>query len=257
MLSWSCCRLRSLYEKEIGMKKIFATVFSLCLIASLAACGASESKEEPVSATVEEITADSVASIEEVTEDSTEELEEVTASASEAEPEEPEADEKPEKSDEKVLVAVFSATGNTKKVAEKIAAFENADLYEIVPTEIYTDADLNYGDRKSRSTLEQNDLSARPEIGSDPIDISEYTKIYVGYPIWFAIEPRIMDTFVESYNFTGKTVIPFCTSGSSGIGKSGTNLESLAGTGNWLSGKRFMSAVTDEKIKEWIDSIEY
>ena len=153
-------------------------------------------------------------------------------------------------------LCTFSATGNTKKVAEKIAEFEGADLYEIIPAEVYTEADLNYYDNNSRSIKEQNDKSCRPEIASETIDISGYTRIYIGYPIWCAIEPRIMDTFVESYDFGDATVIPFCTSGSSGLGMSGSNLEKLAGSGNWEKGKRFAANVTDDKIQEWIDSLK-
>lgn len=155
-----------------------------------------------------------------------------------------------------VLVAVFSATGTTRGVAEKIAAIENADLYEIVPAQAYTDADLNYNDSSSRATKEQNDPSVRPEIESEQIDLSGYTKIYIGYPIWWGQEPRIMDTFVENYDFGDATVIPFCTSGSSGIGKSGTNLADLAGSGIWLDGKRFSGTVTEDELKDWIDGLQ-
>ena len=157
--------------------------------------------------------------------------------------------------DGKVLVVVFSATGTTKAVAEKIAAIEGADLYEIIPAEPYTDADLNYYDRSSRSMTEQSDKSVRPEIAGEPLDLSGYTKVYVGYPIWSAEEPRIMDTFAESYDFSGLTVIPFCTSGSSGIGKSGKNLAEKAGTGTWLEGKRFPGGATEADVQKWIESL--
>ncbi|MBO4652838.1 MAG: flavodoxin [Lachnospiraceae bacterium] len=156
----------------------------------------------------------------------------------------------------KVLVVVFSATGNTKKVAEMIAKIENADLYEIVPAVPYTSEDINYGNYNCRALKEQGDASARPEIGSDAIDISGYTKIYVGYPIWAGSEPRIMDTFVESYDFGTATVIPFCTSGSSGIGTTGTKLGTLAGSGNWQSGKRFPGSATEQDVQAWIDSMK-
>ncbi len=155
-----------------------------------------------------------------------------------------------------VLVAYFSATGTTKKVAEKIASITGGDLYEIVPAEPYTTEDLNYNDRNSRSTKEQNDKSARPAIGSEDVSLTGYTTIYLGFPIWWGEEPRILDTFVEKYSFEGITVIPFCTSGSSGIGRSGPNMKALAGTGNWLDGKRFGANVSEEDLKSWIDGLK-
>lgn len=153
------------------------------------------------------------------------------------------------------LVAVFSATGTTLSVAEKIAAIEGADLYEITAAEPYSSADLNWNDSNSRSTKEQNDKNARPAIGSDPVDLGGYTKIYVGFPIWWGEEPRIMDTFVESYDFGGITMIPFCTSASSGIGRSGQNLAERAGSGNWLEGKRFPGSVSEADLRSWIKGL--
>ena len=112
-----------------------------------------------------------------------------------------------------ILVAYFSATGTTKGVAERIAAVTGGDLYEILAADPYTDDDLNYNDKSSRSTSEQNDKNARPEIGSEDISLEGYTTLYLGFPIWWGEEPRILDTFVEKYSFEGITVIPFCTSG--------------------------------------------
>ena len=156
----------------------------------------------------------------------------------------------------KTLVVVFSATGNTKAVAEMIVDITDADFYEIVPETLYTDEDLNWNDRSSRSSIEQNDASSRPVIGSEPVSLEGYDTIFIGYPIWWAIEPRIMDTFVESYDFGDITVIPFCTSGSSGIGNSGKNLEALAGSGNWLPGKRFAANAKEDDVRAWIESIK-
>lgn len=136
--------------------------------------------------------------------------------------------------DSGVLVVYFSATGTTKGVAEKIAGITGADTYEIKAAQEYTDADLNWNDSNSRSTKEQNDSSVRPEIGSEAVSLDGYTTIYIGYPIWWGEEPRIMDTFVESYSFDGITMIPFCTSSSSGIGRSGQNLADNAGSGTWI-----------------------
>ena len=155
-----------------------------------------------------------------------------------------------------VLVAYFSATGTTKGVAEKIASVTGGDLYEILAAEPYTEEDLNYSDSSSRATTEQNDKSVRPEIGSEDIELEGYTTLYLGFPIWWGEEPRILDTFVEKYSFDGITVIPFCTSGSSGIGSSGKNMETLAGSGTWLEGQRFGGNVSEEEIRSWIEGIE-
>ena len=154
-----------------------------------------------------------------------------------------------------VLVVVFSATGTTKGVAEKIAAIEDADLYEIVPAEPYSDADLNWHDSESRTTIEQNDDSVRPVIAGETIDLAGYERIYVGYPIWWGEEPRILDTFVESYDFGTITMIPFCTSASSGIGRSGKNLAEHAKSGNWLDGKRFSGSVSTSDLENWINGL--
>ena len=152
----------------------------------------------------------------------------------------------------KTLVVYFTATGTTKGVAEQIASFTGADTYEITAAQPYTSDDLNYNDSDSRTTKEQNDKSVRPEISSEKLDLAGYDTIYIGYPIWWGEEPRIMDTFVESYDFSGKTMIPFCTSGGSGIGSSGDNLEENAGSGNWLEGERLSSS---SDIEEWINSL--
>ncbi len=158
--------------------------------------------------------------------------------------------------DSDVLVVYFSATGTTKGVAEKIASITGGDLYEILAAEPYTSDDLNYNDRSSRSTKEQNDKNARPEIGSKDISLEGYTTIYLGFPIWWGEEPRILDTFVEKYSFEGITVIPFCTSASSGIGHSGSNMETLAGSGTWLDGKRFGGNVSEADLQSWIEGLK-
>ena len=132
------------------------------------------------------------------------------------------------------LVVYFSATGTTKGIAEKIAEI--------------TDEDRDWTDSDSRCSVEQNDTSVRPEISSEPVSLEQYKTVYIGYPIWFGQEPRIMDTFVEKYDFEGITVIPFCTSGSSGIGNSGKNLAANAGSGSWLEGKRFPGNASEDEI---------
>ena len=156
----------------------------------------------------------------------------------------------------KSLVVYFSETGNTKGVAEKIAAVIDADTYEILAAQPYSDDDLDYNNEDSRATKEQNDKTVRPEIGSEKLDLSAYDTIYLGYPIWWGQAPRIMDTFVESYDFTGKTVIPFCTSGSSDIGTTGDDLGANAGSGNWLKGKRFAGGTTQADVEEWLATFQ-
>ena len=155
-----------------------------------------------------------------------------------------------------VLVVYFSATGTTERLAEKIAEITDADLYEILAAEEYTSADLNWNDRNSRTTLEQNDRSFRTEIGSDPVNLEGYSTIYIGYPIWWGEAPRIMDTFVESYDFDEITMIPFCTSSSSGLGRSGKILEENAESGKWLEGRRFGGNVSEDDLRSWIKSLQ-
>ena len=154
------------------------------------------------------------------------------------------------------IVIYFSATGTTKGVAEKIAEITGADTYEITPEETYTDADLDWHDDKSRTTIEMNDPDARPKIKGDLPDLGGYKKVYIGYPIWWGDAPRIMSTFVENVKLDGKTVIPFCTSGGSGIGSSGKNLEKLSDGGEWLGGERLDGGISEDKLKEWIDGLE-
>ena len=154
------------------------------------------------------------------------------------------------------LVVYFSATGTTKGVTEKIAGISGADIYEIKAAQEYTEADLDWNDSDSRTTHEQDDPSVRPEIGSDTISLDGYDTIYIGYPIWWGEEPRIMDTFVESYDFDGITMIPFCTSGGSGIGISGKNLEENAGSGNWLDGERLQGSISEDELRSWMEGLQ-
>ena len=155
--------------------------------------------------------------------------------------------------DNKILVAYFSATGTTASVAEKLAKAIKADLFEIKPEIPYTAEDLNWQDEQSRSSIEMGDRTSRPAIASKIDDISQYKIVFVGSPIWWGREPSIMDTFIESYDFAGKTVIPFVTSGSSGIGDYGANLQSLAPDAKVLTGERFSNDVTSEELKTWAD----
>ena len=156
-----------------------------------------------------------------------------------------------EGTNDKILVAYFSATGNTKSVASTLANAINADLFEIVPEQPYTSEDLNWQNDKSRSSIEMGDRSSRPKISTKIDDISQYKIVFVGSPIWWGREPSIMDTFIESYDFSGKTVIPFVTSGSSGIGDYGANLQALVPNAKVLTGKRFSTDVSAEELKNW------
>ena len=155
--------------------------------------------------------------------------------------------------DSNVLVVYFSATGNTKGIAEEIANITDGTLYEIVPEEPYTQEDLDYGNDQSRTSLEMADPSSRPKIASEPVSIEGYDVIYIGYPIWHGEAPRIMNTFVESVDFLDATIIPFCTSGSSGVGNSATNLQANATGGNWLEGTRLSTNITSEELTSWIE----
>lgn len=152
----------------------------------------------------------------------------------------------------KILVVYFSATGTTKPLAEYVAEILNADLYEIVPEDPYTEEDLAYY-TNGRADQEQNDSSARPAISGGVENMEEYDTIFLGYPIWHGQAPRIISTFLESYDFSEKTIIPFCTSHSSGIGSSADNLHSLCSDSTeWLEGKRFAGETSRGTIEEWL-----
>ena len=137
----------------------------------------------------------------------------------------------------KTLVAYFSASGVTARAAREIAEAVGADLYGICPAEPYTDADLNWTDKKSRSTVEMNDTACRPAIAEPVANMEQYDTVFLGFPIWWYVEPRIVDTFLESYDFSGKTVIPFATSGGSGIGKAEKSLQQHCPKASWKRGK--------------------
>ena len=156
------------------------------------------------------------------------------------------------RSETKILVAYFSCTGTTEKVAEKIADKTNGTLYKIVPQTPYTSEDLNYSNPNSRTSIEQNDEDFRTEIAGKIENFEDFDVIFIGYPIWWGIAAWPVDSFVEANDFTGKTVIPFATSASSGLGQSGKLLAELAGTGDWQEGQRFRSSVSEEDIQAWV-----
>lgn len=151
------------------------------------------------------------------------------------------------------LVAYFSATGTTAQVAERLAKAVDADLFEIKPQQAYSADDLNWRNDKSRSSVEMADKASRPDIANKVENMSEYKVVFVGFPIWWYREPSIVDTFMESYDFAGKTVIPFATSGGSGMGNSGENMQKLAPNAKVYDGKRFSADVSAEELKQWAD----
>lgn len=161
------------------------------------------------------------------------------------------------KSTGKTLVVYYSATGSTKEVAETIAQTTQGDLFEITPVKSYTDDDLDWTDSKSRVSVEHNDESKRDVAlkKTTPDNWENYDTVYIGYPIWWGIAAWPVNGFVTGNNFEGKTVIPFCTSSSSGLGQSGKLLEKAAKGGNWLEGKRFSSGAASSDVKKWVNSI--
>ncbi|MDD4370286.1 MAG: flavodoxin [Anaerostipes sp.] len=216
------------------MKKIIRILLSMVIILGLVACGNSASQS----------------SKKETTEKSSADAESTDVSESQSE----DTKESQVKGN-KVLVVYFSATNTTKGVAKHIANGLNADIYEIVPKDPYTDADLDYDDNNSRSTLEMNDPDARPAISGSVENMKQYTIVFIGYPIWWGEAPRIINTFVESYDFSGKTIVPFCTSGGSGMGSSATNLEQLTSGAKWLSGRRLNGSDSQDTVMEWVNGL--
>lgn len=231
------------------MKKSLALILAVAMMFTLASCGSSNGGGPEAQATQAlEPTAEPTA--EPAAEESTPAETDAPAQA-----EEP-AEEPAAENGSKALVAYFSCTGNTAGVAEKIAAATGADLYEIVPEQPYTDADLDYGDSSSRSTVEQNDDSARPAISGSVENMEQYDTVFIGYPIWWGQAPKIIYTFVESYDLGGKTLVPFCTSASSGVGSSAENLHSsVSDSANWLDGTRFSGGASESDITSWLGGL--
>lgn len=217
------------------MKKIALILLAVVMVLSLAACAGGN---EPAG------TNSAGSSQTSTNEDSTPDT-----SSTDSEP-----SSEPEGS--KILVAYFSATNNTEGVAQKLADGLGADLYEIVPEQPYTDEDLDYGNSKSRSSVEMNDPSSRPAISGSVENLDQYDVVFIGYPIWWGEAPRIMSTFVESYDFSGKTLAAFCTSASSGFGSSDSALKSAASEATWLDGHRFSAGASAEDVLAWANGLE-
>lgn len=151
----------------------------------------------------------------------------------------------------KKLVAYFSASGTTKKAAEHLAKAASADLFEIKPAVPYSRADLDWANKKSRSSIEMQNPDSRPAISEQLSNIEDYDTIFIGFPIWWYVAPTIIDTFVESYDFSGKTIIPFATSGGSGMGKTVEVLQTLCPTANWKDGK-MLNHISDTELQNWL-----
>lgn len=199
------------------MKKIICIFLSLICVFSLAACGGNTTGDSLSSSTPESSKTETV-------------------------------------SGGKTLVVYYSETGSTKAIAEKIAKTLNADIFELVPEKPYTSADLNWNDENSRVSLEHSDESKREValVKSTPDNWEQYDTVYIGYPIWWGIAAWPVNGFVKANDFTGKAVIPFCTSASSGIGESDKELKALTNSGEWKNGKRFSSAAADKDITDWL-----
>ena len=233
------------------MRRIVILLFSFGMIIALAACGqsAASEKQEEIQSAVQKTDEQSEAPQNGATVEQSETEMETEPSES-ISTEEQEADVST-----KTLVVYFSCTGTTELVAEYITEILGADIYEIVPENPYTEADLAYY-TNSRADQEQNDPNMRPVISGGVENMDEYDTIILGYPIWHGQAPRIISTFLESYDFSGKTIVPFCTSHSSGIGSSADNLHSLcAESVEWRDGKRFELGVSKESVQNWIGEI--
>lgn len=241
------------------MKRLFIPFLMMLIMLSLTACGNAEnSSPAPTEASKQtetawqETQAQQTEQSAELTEAAKPDEEKAVPEQTEMQPENPATTES---SGKDTIVVYFSATGTTKGVAERIATVTDGDLFELLPAEPYSDADLDWHDKNSRTTIEMNDPNVRPAIANDTVNLESYTTVYIGYPIWWGDAPRIMSTFVEAHDFDGKTVIPFCTSGGSGIGRSGSSLASQAGSGNWLDGKRLDAGISESGIQDWISSM--
>ena len=245
------------------MKKFGTILLALVMVFALAACAAgTESTESSDSAVSSQSSLEASRTSAEPQEENASETPSEAGNESDASGEAPseptdstESSPVQEPEGSKILVAYFSATGNTEGVAQKLADGLDADLYEITPEQPYTDADLNYNNSGSRSSVEMNDPSARPAISGSVENMDQYDVVFVGYPIWWGEAPRIMSTFIESYDFSGKTLVAFCTSASSGFGSSDKALRSAADGATWLDGHRFSAGSSADDILAWANGL--
>ena len=230
------------------MRKRGLLLLTACMMTVGILAGCSSNSEE-ASSTTQEV---------ETTVEAETEAESSLIAAEETTSEEASAEEEStEGAEGKTLVVYFSATGNTERVAEMIAETTGGDLFELELSDPYTDEDLNYNDENSRVSQEYADESLRNVelVATTAEGFDEYENVFVGYPVWWGIAAWPVNTFIEANDFTGKTVIPFCTSASSGLGESGELLAELAGTGEWLEGMRFRSGASEEDVVTWVESL--
>ena len=210
------------------MKQFFARLAVLLLAGTLSACAGAE----PVSSASEPQTFSSPEA----------------SSVSQAEP--------AAEDDPRILVAYFSATGNTGRIAGILQSELDADLFAIQPQQPYTDEDLNYSNDECRANQEQNDPAARPAITGTPEDPGAYDLVFLGYPIWWGGAPKVVYTFLESCDFGDAVIVPFCTSGSSGIGSSAEDLQPLADKARWQAGQRFSGSASEAEVLDWLEALE-
>lgn len=231
------------------MKKMTVLFLSLLMIFTLAACGNQNNGNSVVSQSGNEGEQEQTEVPNETSTEAPDEasIEDSTQALA----------EEPETTEGKTLVVYFSATGNTEEAAGYIAAATGADMFELEPVEPYSDDDLNWTDDNSRVVQEHDNPDAREVelVESTVSDWESYDTIFIGYPIWWGIAAWPVDGFIAANDFTGKTVIPFCTSSSSGLGESGELLEEAAGTGDWLEGMRFSSSVSEADVQDWVEEL--
>ncbi len=227
------------------MKKTLSILLAFAMVFTLAACGATPGQGNDASDPAPETGAPTSGTPD-------------TPSADQPDSAAPQEDEIPEATDngdQKILIAYFSATNNTENIAAHLNDLLEADLYEIVPETPYTSDDLDYNDSSSRSSQEMDDPEARPAISGSVENMEQYDVIFLGYPIWWGEAPRIINTFLESYELSGKTIAPFCTSASSPLGSSAANLQELTGSAIWLEGQRFSGGASASDVQSWVDSL--
>ena len=212
------------------MKKLLSLLLAAAMLLTLAACGTTNAGNDAADGPKNDVAAD----------------------AADPAP----TEETPEGTGSKVLVAYFSAAGHTKAIAEYLQTALDADLYEIVPQEPYTADDLDYNTDGCRANREQNDDFARPAISGSVENMDGYDVVFVGYPIWWGQAPKIVYTFLQSYDLSGKTIVPFCTSGGSGIDGSLGGLQVLSPDANWLTGQRFSASAGEADVQSWVDSLD-
>ena len=228
------------------MKRTLSLFLTVALMLTLAACGAAGRQDSNSASSAPEGDAPTSAIPE-------------TPPANQPEDTTPTEEQTPEGTDDgekKVLIAYFSATNNTEGIANHLNDILDADLYEIVPEQPYTSDDLNYNDSSSRSSQEMDDPSARPAISGSVDNMEQYDVIFLGYPIWWGEAPRIINTFLESYDLSGKTIAPFCTSASSPLGSSATMLQELTEDVTWLEGQRFSGGASVSDVQSWVDGLD-